>query len=134
MKITTIAFIFIWITSSSCFGQEWKTLQSNENISINTAEINYESPKDGIQHQRVIFQYKNLTNNSLTLTFNRTVSYGTQQITQDKTYSITIPANSSIEYNDENSKDKTFYIFSKDLKGTIKKILTNFQINILTIQ
>lgn len=134
MKITTIAFIFIWITSSSCFGQEWKALQSNENISINTAEINYESPKDGIQHQRVIFQYKNLTNNALTVTFNRTVSYGDQQIRQDKTYSITIPANSNVEYNEENSKNKAFYIFSKDLKGTIQKVLHDFHLNTIKMQ
>lgn len=134
MKIFTLIVTLIWLSSGHSFAQEWKVVEANEKLIISSALITYESQKDGISHQRVIFQYKNLTNNALTVTFNQTVSYGDQQIRQDKTYSITIPANSNVEYNEENSKNKAFYIFSKDLKGTIQKVLHDFHLNTIKMQ
>lgn len=131
--ITTLCAVFLHVF---LFSQEWSTFKSDEKISIEYSKIDFESKSDGINHQRVIFQYKNLTNSDLTLTFNRSVSYeqNGNLTPQEKTYTVTIPANSSISYNEDNSRDKVFYIFSKDLKGTIKRSLTNFEITNIQIQ
>lgn len=131
--ITTLCAVFLHIF---LFSQEWSTYKSDEKISIEYSKIDFKSKSDGINHQRIIFQYKNLTSSDLTLTFNRSVSYeqSGDLTPQEKTYTITIPANGSISYNEDRSKDKAFYIFSKDLKGTIKRSLTNFEITNIQIQ
>ena len=131
--ITTLFAVFLHVF---LFSQEWTILKSNEKYSIEYSKIDFENKSDGINHQRIIFQYKNLTNTEIKLTFNRSISYekSGNLTLQDKTYSITIPANGSISFNDSNSTDKTYYIFSKDLKGTIKRSLTNFDITNIQIQ
>jgi len=132
MKIITTLIVIL--LHCFVFSQEWTTLQSDEKLSINFSKINYESKSDGINHERIVFQYQNLTNSDLTVTFQRSVSYGADQSLQEKTYQITIPANGSIEYNESNAKDKTFYVFAKDLKGTIKRSLSNFEFTNIQIQ
>lgn len=131
--ITTLCAVFLHIF---LFSQEWSTFKSDENFSIEYSKVDFESKSDGINHQRIIFQYKNLTNSDFTLTFNRSVSYGQigNLTPQEKAYTVTIPASSSVGYNDNNSTDKTYYIFSKDLKGTIKRSLVDFEITNIQIQ
>lgn len=131
--ITTLCAVFLHVF---LFSQEWTTFKSDENFSIEYSKFDYESKSDGINHQRIVFQYKNLTNSDLMLTFNRSVSYekNGSLAPQEKTYSIKIPANSIISYNEDNSRNKAFYIFSKDLKGTIKRSLVNFEITNIQIQ
>src|SRR5690606_6998530 len=112
------------------FSQEWSNLQSDKAVSIDFAKVSYENSANGINHERIVFKYTNLTNSDLKISFQRSISYDASGAlkSQDKTYELTVPANSSVGYNDENMNDKTFYIFSKDLKGTIKRSLTNFEI------
>lgn len=129
--ITTLSVILL---HCFVFSQEWTSLQSDENLSINFSKINYESKSDGINHERIVFQYQNLTNSDLTISFQRSVSYDGKTQLQEKTFQITIPANGSIEYNEANAKDKTFYVFAKDLKGTIKRSLSNFEFTNIQIQ
>ena len=128
MKIITTLFAII--LHCFCFSQEWSSIQKNESISIDFSKVTFDSSSDGIKHERIIFQYTNLTNSDLTISFQRSVSYDESKELklQEKTYKLTIPANSSISYNDENANDKTFYIFAKDTKGTIKQSLSNFEI------
>lgn len=134
MKIITTLFAIL--LHSIIYSQEWSNIQKNETISIDFSKVTYESPSDGLKHQRIVFKYTNLTNSDLKVSFQRSVSYDESKALklQEKTYELTIPANSSFSYNNENANDKTFYIFAKDIKGTIKQSLSNFEIvNIQTL-
>lgn len=130
--ITTLCATLLYCIS---FSQEWSNLQVDENIKIDFSKIVHESTSDGIKHERIIFQYTNLTNSDLTISFDRSVSYDASKALklQEKTYDVTIPAGSTLSYNNKNNTDKAFYVFSKDLKGTIKRSLTNFEINNIQI-
>lgn len=131
--ITTLCAILLYCIA---YSQEWSNLQSNETFSIDFTKVIYDSSDDGIKHERIVFQYTNLTNSDITLSFQRLVSYDNNGTLnpQERTYQVLIPANSSIRYNDYNLNDKTFYLFSKDLKGAIERSLTNFEIiNINTL-
>lgn len=108
----------------------WKIEYQDEQIKIESKTINYESIKDGIKHERVVFKYTNLTNNMINISFNRNliyngVCYGCEK--NDKKFLIKLNPNETKEFSEIN-KDKTFYIFSKDFKGTIKKTLDSFQL------
>ncbi|MFA5574840.1 MAG: hypothetical protein WC994_07280 [Brumimicrobium sp.] len=85
---------------------------------------------DDINHQRIIFKYENLTDNEITLHFNRDLTYknanGINEIRQDEDFKVTIPANSTVEYQETYFRNKTFYVFKKDNNGYIKSQLLNF--------
>ncbi len=125
--ITTLGAIILHCVVIS---QEWTTFQTNEYISIEYARIDHVSKSDGIHHQRIIFKYTNLTDSDLELSFQRLLTYNAKngELLQEKTYSVSLPAQGSVQYNQTNSTDKTFYIFYKDLGGTIKSNLANFEI------
>lgn len=108
----------------------WKIEYQDEQIKIESKTINYESIKDGIKHERVVFKYTNLTSKMINISFNRNliyngICYGCDK--SDKKFLIKLNPKETKEFSEIN-KDKTFYIFSKDLKGTIKKTLDSFQL------
>ncbi len=109
---------------------DWKVEYKDIQIQIESKTIIYESIKDGIKHERIVFRYTNLSNQNITITFNRNlvyngICYGCDK--PEKNYSVQLNAKEVKEFSDVN-KSKTFYFFSKDLKGTIKKTLDSFQL------
>lgn len=134
MKTLTLLFFAILFAFSSK-AQEWQTYYEEQGISIQYRLLEIDDAQLGIHHERIVFRYENTTNTEVHLSFNRTMVYSDNQTAkpQEKTFSITIPANSSIEYNSSNSKDKTYYIFSKDLKNTIKQSLVKFDLKDITL-
>jgi hypothetical protein len=109
---------------------DWKVEYKDAQIQIESKIITYESLKDGMKHDRVVFRYTNLSNQNINILFNRNlvyngVCYGCNKV--EKKFSVQLKAKEVKEFSELN-KDKTFYVFAKDLKGTIKKTLDSFQL------
>lgn len=109
-------------------GKEWRTEYRDSDLLIEACLNLYED--SGFNHERVVFRYTNLSKNKLSVSFNRTstyngVCYGCDK--QDKKFLIELEPSEAKEFSKEN-KDKTYYIFAKDLKNTIKKSLDSYQI------
>jgi len=112
------------------FSQEWMQSYSDENVLIEYTKFDYNSPADGIEHTRVIFRYTNKTDTVIDLSVSRRVSYDLQAMedSPERVFKISIPPYAIVEYDVTKVNDKSFYLFSKDKKGTIKKRLTGFEI------
>jgi hypothetical protein len=128
MKILFILFALAMQTAA--WSQNWIDSYNDASISIKVSKIDYESVSDGIHHERIIFSYSNHTDQVLHLTFDRKIAYNLEELPQspERSFELVIPANSTLSYGEENKYDKTYYVFSKDLKGTIKKQLSGFEI------
>lgn len=109
------------------YSQEWNTYFSDNNLEIQFALFHYEDVSHGKDHQRVIFKYVNLTNHEVNVEFDRKVSYDGQELgdSPERHFNVTIPANGSVQY-DNTHKSKTYYLFSKDNNGMIKRSLSSF--------
>lgn len=132
----TIAFLcFLLLTGFNSQAQEWQTYTLKDGILIQYRSQELNDPQSAIHHTRIVFRYENTTASNITLNFQRTVTYSdsSNTVPQEKGYTVTIPANSSIEYNPTNERDKTFYIFAQDQGNLIQRTLINFEITNLTI-
>lgn len=134
MKAITFLFFAILFASNSK-AQEWQTYYEGEGVVIQYRPAEINDTQLGINHTRIIFRYENKTNNSVQLNFKRLITYSDNETAkpQEKEFSVSIPANSSVEYNQSNSTDKTFYLFVQDKKNTIKRSLINFDIKDIII-
>lgn len=134
MKTITFLFFALLFAANST-AQEWQTYYEGQGVTIQYRPVEINDPQLGIHHARIAFRYENKTNNGIQLNFNRLITYSDSETAkpQEKGFSISIPANSSIEYNQANSTDKTFYLFAQDKKNTIKRSLINFDIKDVTI-
>jgi len=125
-------FLLLFVASLhlSAFSQDWIETYSNENVLIEHSSYILDSPSDGIEHTRIIFRYTNRTSAAITISILRKLAYDLQVMedSPERIFEISLPANSVVQYDLSKEKDKTFYIFSKDNKGTIKKRLTGFEI------
>lgn len=127
MKIL-ISTLFTLVCAHLSFSQDWSVVEKNDFFSISVDEITYENLTDGINHQRLIFKYENHSDKPITLTFNRELFFSeSDKVIQEQTFSISIPANSTVEYGDINL-DKTFYLFKTDNLKFIKKSLIDFKL------
>lgn len=126
---TIIAITFLG-TTWQLNAQNWDTYYEDSVVLIQFAEIEHLSERDGIKHTRIVFQYTNKTNRDITLTFLRKLAYNGVQLSdsKDREFTLKIKSNSLITY-DQNKRNKAYYIFYRDLKGTIKKILTSYDLH-----
>jgi uncharacterized membrane protein len=108
--------------------QNWKEVKSTDTVKISVKEIHYQNVTNDIDHQRLIFKYENLTSTPIELHFNRELIYNNKKSSQEEDFSIQIPANGSLEYNELENNTKSYYIFKKDNNGWIKRILDNYSI------
>ena len=116
--------------------KNWKIEFQNSEIKVESAVINSTQPKDGISHELVIFRYTNLTQKNISLSFTRRSYYGNVCFGCDgkePQFKIELKPGQSLEYS-EGERNKLFYLFSKDLKGTIKKQLSKFEITNIVVQ
>jgi len=114
----------------------WKIEFQNSEIKVESAIVNLTQPKDGISHEIVIFRYTNLSKKNISLSFNRSTFYGNVCYGCDgkeSQFKLDLKPGQTIEYK-EGERNKTFYLFSKDLKGTIKKELSKFEITNIVVQ
>ena len=114
---------------TAAWSQNWIESYSDASISIQYTKIDFESPSDGIHHERFIFRYVNHTNQNLHLTFGRNISYNGEELaaSSERTFELVLPAGSTISYDDSKKYDKTYYIFSRDHKETIQRKLSVFE-------
>ncbi|MCC6703056.1 MAG: hypothetical protein IT221_16110, partial [Fluviicola sp.] len=106
------------------------TYLENDSLAINYKLLEVNDPSMGIHHARIIFQYINKTSNELTVSFGRVITYNDSEAAkpQEKNYTVTIPANGAVSYDETTKNDKKCYVFAQDKKHTIKKTLVNFEI------
>lgn len=128
MKILSI--LLATTLQFGAWSQDWMESYKDASISIEYSKITYDSPSDGINHERLIFKYENFTNQEVTIDFSRKVAYDGVELSnsQERTFSIVLPANSTLKYSDEVTHNKLYYVFVSDNKGTIKKKLSGFEI------
>lgn len=129
MKTITFLFVALFFATSSK-AQEWQSYYESQGVAIQYRPLEINDPQLGIHHARIVFRYENKTNHEVRINFKRLITYSDSETAkpQEKGFSISIPANSSVEYNQVNSTDKTFYLFAQDKKNTIKRSLINFDI------
>lgn len=115
---------------SIAFSQEWNESYRDAFVLIEFSKINYVNESDGINHERLIFKYTNLTDDDLSISFDRKIAYDGVELplSDERKFSIYLPSNSSITYSEKEKYNKLFYIFVSDNKGTIKRRLSNFEI------
>lgn len=131
MKLLKTVFAFTLLSVTwQVNAQNWKSYYEDSQILIEIGQIDHDSPSDGIKHERLVFKYTNKTDQEITLSFQRKLAYNGQQLAEarDRSYSLLIEPKSSRSY-EENNRDKAFYIFYRDLKGTIKKVLSNYELS-----
>lgn len=123
-----IIFISLSLLSFTGFCQDWQEIKSNDSISISVKEIHYQDVTNGMDHQRLVFKYENSTSSPLEINFNRELIYNGKKYLQEEDFSIQIPANGTLQYDDSKNKNKTYYIFKKDNNGWIKNTLDTYTI------
>ena len=128
MKLLLLSLMATTVISLGAFSQDWNSVIEETNFSVYVAEIEYRNPADGIHHQRLVFKYQNHTAQPLELSFNREVNFGGATITQERNFSVLIPGNGSVAYDEARQHDQTFYLFKKDHEGFISKHLRDFKI------
>lgn len=134
MKILTI--LLATTMQFYAWSQGWVESYKDNSVSIEYSKITHLSQSDGINHERFIFKYSNLTNEELSIEFDRKIAYNGVELSSspERKYSITIPANSILEYSDDEKFNKLCYIFVSDNKGTIKSRLSGFEITNIEIK
>ncbi len=100
----------------------------NEFIKISAQKKDYRNDADGIWHERIEFSFENKTTNALQIEFSRELVYNNKTYTSDANRFKISLSPQEIKTANQNNRDKTFYIFSKDHKQTIKTELVYFQI------
>jgi len=130
-----LSILLALIMQTVAFSQDWVESYKDQSVSIEFSKITYESPSDGINHERLIFRYTNLTAENFTLSFDRKIAYNGVELplSDERAFALSIPANTYVEYTEAEKNNKLFYLFVSDNKGTITKKLSDFKfINIET--
>lgn len=115
---------------SNQFSNDWKIEYVDKDIKIESSKLSIADKANGTNQERIVFKYTNLTSQKLTLSFVRTLYYDGKCYgcdTQEKRFEILLNPFETKSY-DDLTKDKLYFIFSKDLNNTIKKTLDSFQI------
>jgi hypothetical protein len=132
MKLLISLSLILW--NLSVFSQEWHSYYSDDKIDIQVMMYDTLDVVHNHNHQRVIFKYINNSNSDVSIRFDRPIAYDGVDLpaSSERQFTIFIPAESEVRYNNENKSDKRFYIFSKDHNDMIKRNLTAFDIQNLT--
>jgi hypothetical protein len=116
-------------SSESLVLNEATELYRDSFVVISLTKTNFDSPQDGIFHERINYRFENLSSKNITISFNRTAVYApSTNATRDMNQLEIKLAPHSFADCASHPRDKRFYTFSKDLKNTIQKKLTNVQI------
>lgn len=131
----TLTLLFTLTLCSWGFSQSWETAASNDQVTISSQEIHYQRTADDVDHQRIVFKYENHTSTPIQITYNRELNYGGDIYNGDGGFTVTVPANGTIQYDDSKAHDSNYFIYKKDNKGYIKRSLNEFKItNLKTVQ
>ncbi len=123
-----LILIILSLYSYTGFSQSWQEVKTTDSVKIFVKEIHYQNVTNDIDHQRLVFKYENLTSSPIEIQFNRELIYNNKKSSQEEDFSIQIPANGILEYNESENNTKSYYIFKKDNNGWIKRILDSYSI------
>ena len=116
-------------SSDSLVLNEATELYRDSLVVISLTKVNYDSPQDGIYHERINYHFENLSSKNITISFNRIAVYTTSTSAKGDMNQLEIKlAPHSFADCASHPRDKRFYTFSKDLKNTIRKELQIVQI------
>lgn len=128
--------LLLMLCSNLGFAQEWQSYYSDSNIDIQFAIIDHKTPAHNHSHQRVVFNYVNKTTDELVFNFDRPLAYDGVELaaSAERNFTVVLQPSESLGFDPETNKSKTFFIFSKDNNGMIKRKLTSFDITNLNYQ
>lgn len=109
---------------------EWKIEYVDKDVKIESSKLIVVDKANGTNLERIVFRYTNLTSQKFTLSFARTVYYNAKCYgcdNQEKRFEILLNPLEIKSY-DNLTKDKLYFIFSKDLNKIIEKTLDSYQI------
>jgi hypothetical protein len=150
IKCTFFAILGLLLLSSNTICAQEEVSQKNiivKDLVLNAEKVIFENHQvkiairkeelfdtlNGMHHERVTFHYTNKTNTAISLQFNKLNMYeGSSARGEGKVHKIDLPANSNKIYSDIH-KSKSYYSFSKDLKGTIRAELMFIVLNNIII-
>ncbi|MDP4683647.1 MAG: hypothetical protein NWS40_03050 [Crocinitomicaceae bacterium] len=116
-------------SSDSLVLNEATELYRDSLVVISLTKVNYDSPQDGIYHERINYHFENLSSKNITISFNRIAVYTPSTSAKGDMNQLEIKlAPHSFADCASHPRDKRFYTFSKDLKNTIRKELQIVQI------
>ena len=116
-------------SSDSLVLNEATELYRDSLVVISLTKVNYDSPQDGIYHERINYHFENLSSKNITISFNRIAVYTPSTSAKGDLNQLEIElAPHSLADCVTHPRDKLFYTFSKDLKNTIRKELQIVQI------
>lgn len=123
-----LIIITLTLLSFIGFSQNWQEVKITDSVKISVREIHYQNVANDIDHQRFVFKYENTTSSPIEIHFNRELIYNGKNYLQEEDLVITIPANETLQYDDLENNNKSYYIFKKDNGGWIKETLDNYTI------
>lgn len=125
-----LSLLLVLMMQMVAFSQDWTESYKDHSVLVEYSKITFDSPSDGVNHERLIFRYTNLTSEALNLRFDRKIAYdGIDLLLSDeRVFSLSLPAKSTLSYSEQEKYNKLFYLFVSDNKGTIKKRLSDFSI------
>lgn len=133
MKKLLLANFLILFLAVSAQAQDWKLYKEDQFLRIELAEHVYHNHKYNKHHKRIIFRYSNLTEDTLYLSFQRTLTYDGQELEEsnEQTFNLNLNPQEILAYSDE-QRDKCFYLFVKDEDEMIRQSLSDFDIKIIS--
>lgn len=125
----------VLLCTVSVFASEWTTYFKSSDITIEYKYSDCNDVENGIHQQKVLFRFVNASTQKVEVSFNRQITYSNSDKSNNSDnvkFAVIIPANGQISCQC-NTKDKSLYIFSKQLniKSTtlLKFDLRNISIN-----
>lgn len=123
-------------TFHSAFSQEansWSTYYENDQIRISVQNSDCNYPEKGINNRYLFLKLENLTDNTVSVSYDLNRSYNGKEITPDKNgFLFNVDAQSSIYADCSNLKDG-LHLFSSMLNVEAKSKLSGFELAELII-
>lgn len=133
MKKKSIFSLFFLFCSIPIFAQDWSTYYEDDHIEIKISSQACHLPSRGTHQQVLYLSYRNKTQSTIELSFDRKVWYDGQcygcTAGAEKEVLIELPPLAVEQASCSNgSKDKRLQIFQWSIEGGSKARLTNFEL------
>jgi hypothetical protein len=120
----------------SSFSQDTKfqTVYESEKVIVSSANYLYSPTGQGINHDRIIFEYTNKSTEPITLVLSFDLDYGsTSSSGSENSYELVLAPKETKRFNTDENLTKPFYIFHNDRDGFIKAVLLSFNLTVKEI-
>lgn len=112
---------------------DWSTYYEADEFKISFKSSDCDYPEKGVHNRYLLLKLENLSDNSISVSYDIDRSYNGKEITPDKNgYYFNIPATSSIEAKCDNLEEG-LHLFVKVLNVEAKSNLSAFELSKLTV-